>query len=108
MNSRTAYYNDVQPFLTRRALPELRDARRRLDDYIAWLEPYRWRWVGVLTFREGIRTRRARTLVQHWFDVISASEGHPISYFAVREFGGETDHLHYHVLVAGIGSRLRL
>jgi hypothetical protein len=79
-----------------------------LNAYIGWLEPYWWRWVGVLTFREGIRARSGRTRLMTWLNCIRNGEHHPISYFAVRELGGESDHLHYHILLAGIGSRLRL
>jgi hypothetical protein len=76
------------------------------NDYICWLEWYWWRWIGVLTFREGIRVRRARQLLLDWISAIQTDERHAISYFAVREIGGESEHLHYHVLVAGVASRL--
>jgi hypothetical protein len=82
----------------------MKEAHKR--EYVAWLEEYWWRWIGVLTFREGIRVRRARTLLREWLSVIQADEGHRISYVAVLELGSETDHLHFHIMLAGIASRL--
>jgi hypothetical protein len=75
-------------------------------EYVNWLSEYWWRQIGVLTFREGIRARRARQLLLDWTNAIRTDERHAISFFAVRELGSESEHLHYHVLLAGIGSRL--
>lgn len=81
------------------------DAR---SDYVRWLEQFWWRWIGVLTFRPGIRMRAARHLLLRWIADLEGSEGHPVSWIAFMEKGAENESLHYHLLLAGIGSRLRL
>jgi hypothetical protein len=73
---------------------------------LQWLERNWWRWIGVLTFRKGIRPKRARALLLRWISMIERDEGHRVSFFATLEFGEESGQLHYHFLIAGIASRL--
>jgi hypothetical protein len=77
------------------------------DEMLAWLEQFWWRWIGVLTFRRGIRPKRARSLLLEWISMVERDEGHRISFWAALEFGDESNQLHYHIMIAGITSRLR-
>jgi hypothetical protein len=82
----------------------MREAVR--DEFLTWIEKYWWRFIGVLTFRGGIRVKRARALLLTWIRQVERDEGHRLSYMAVLEVGSESDHPHFHVMIAGITSRL--
>jgi hypothetical protein len=78
-----------------------------MNEFVRWLEQYRWRWVGVLTLRKGIRLKRAWALLREWFGIIGRDERHCVSFMAVLELGDESEHPPFHVLIAGIASGLK-
>jgi hypothetical protein len=75
--------------------------------YIRWFAQYRWRSAGVLTFKAGQEGKTARRLVEKFIREIESAEGHRISWVAIPERGTKTDRFHFHVLIAGIASRIR-
>jgi hypothetical protein len=79
---------------------------RTKAEYGKWLARYRWRWIGVMTFRFRLQGKAARRLLWQWLHDIELAEGHKLSWVAVPEKGTATDAFHFHVLIAGIGSRL--
>jgi hypothetical protein len=78
----------------------------RKKRYIDWLARYRWRWIGVMTFRPGLRGNAARRMLWKWLHDVELAEGRRLSWIAVPEKGTKTEAFHFHVLIAGIGSRL--
>jgi hypothetical protein len=76
--------------------------------YIEWLAKYRWRWVGVLTFRLGLKGKAARKLLKAWVSEIERAERHKISWVAFPERGPANSSFHFHILLAGIGSHIYL
>jgi hypothetical protein len=59
-----------------------------------------------MTFRSRLQGKAARRLLWQWLHDIELSEGHKLSWVAVPEKGTATDAFHFHILIAGIGSRL--
>jgi len=74
-------------------------------EYVEWIAKYRWRSIGVFTFRRGIRMKGGRRRFQEWIQTVELAERRPLSWLAFPEYG-ESDHLHLHVVIAGIGSRI--
>jgi hypothetical protein len=81
--------------------------RSNKQNYIAWAARYRWRWLGVLTFRKRVAAKTALELARNWVHTIELAESRPISWLAIPE-RGDKGRLHVHILVAGIRSRLLL
>jgi|SRR5690348_10170960 len=73
--------------------------------HVKWLGQYRWRLWAVFTFRPGIRMKSARLLFRKWIYGVEMIEDRKLSWMAFPE-RGDGDNLHFHVLLAGIGSRI--
>ena len=83
----------------------MRSTDRR--NYVVWLSQYRWRVWAVFTFRPGIQLKQARSLFEDWIHSVEVNEGHEVSWLALHE-RGDGRKLHFHVLIAGISSRIYL
>ncbi len=74
-------------------------------EYVKWLSQYRWRLIGVFTFRRGLHMKSGRRLFKEWIHAVELAEGRQLSWLAMPE-RGKSDNLHLHVLIAGIHSRV--
>jgi hypothetical protein len=73
--------------------------------YVEWLSRYRWRLVCVFTLRRGRTAKTGKRLLKQWLEDMQRSEGRPLSWI-VRPERGPEGHLHFHVLIAGITTRV--
>lgn len=73
--------------------------------YVEWLAKYRWRLICVFTLRRGRSAKTAKRLLRQWFEEMQRREGRLLSWI-VRSERGPTGQLHFHVLIAGIASRV--
>jgi len=73
--------------------------------YVSWIAQYRWRLIGVFTFRRGIQMKNGRRLIKEWISDVERIERRQLSWLAFPE-RGESYNLHLHVVIAGIHSRI--
>jgi hypothetical protein len=83
------------------------DTMRAVDrrEYVKWISQYRWRLIGVFTFRPGLQMKSGRRLIKEWIHAVELAEGRQLSWLAMPE-RGKSHNLHLHVLIAGIHSRI--
>jgi hypothetical protein len=60
----------------------------------------------VLTLRSGIRLRSANERLHRWIKTVERDEAHLLSWVAILELGELNSSPHFHVLIAGITTRL--
>lgn len=74
-----------------------------IDAYEEWLDGLKWLWFATLTFRGSPSPRKANDLFHVWISEIRKREGtDAFSWVRVAERGSSREHLHFHVLVAGL------
>jgi hypothetical protein len=74
-------------------------------EYVDWIAKYRWRIFCVFTLRTGQSANTAKHLLQQWFDVVQRVECRRSCRIAIPKRGRDGQ-LHFHVLIAGISSRV--
>ena len=74
-------------------------------EYVEWIAEYRWRLIGVFTFRPGIRMKGGRRRFTEWMESVETAERRQLSWLAFPEYG-KNGNLHLHVVIAGIRSRI--
>lgn len=73
--------------------------------YVEWLAQYRWQMICVFTLRPGRSTKTAKRLLKQWFEDMQEAEGRQLSW-VVRLERSATGQPHFHVLIAGISTRV--
>lgn len=82
------------------------DLRQTWGDWLS--EEWKWDWWCTMTFRDPMGPKGAHTRWVKWVRWLRSAVGHRVYYVRARETGPDSDRVHYHALIMGVGEANRM